>query len=26
LEWRLEEALFMDWIGEGCPYDQNTLH
>ena len=26
LDWRLQEAMFMDWIGEGCPYDQNTRH
>jgi hypothetical protein len=26
LEWRLQEAMFMAWIKEGSPYDQNTLH
>ena len=26
LDWRLEEAMFMDWIGEGSQYDQNMLH
>jgi len=26
LEWRLQEAMFMAWIGDGSPYDQNMLH
>ena len=26
LEWRLEEAMFLDWIGEGSMYDQHTRH
>ena len=24
LAWRQEEAMFLDWIGEGSMYDQNT--
>ena len=26
LEWRLEEAMFLDWISEGSMYDQHTRH
>ena len=26
LEWRLEEAMFLDWIEEGSMYDQHTRH
>ena len=26
LDWRLEEAMFLAWIGEGSPYDQATRH
>ena len=26
LEWRLQEAMFLAWIEDGCQYDPNTLH
>ena len=26
LEWRLQEAMFLAWIEDGCQYDPNMLH